>query len=81
MPRINYAYVSSQWANLLYSPVTDLIAAHHLLNAELSYKLDRFKFTLYGTNLTKEYNVSGQSGNNEFFGAPREYGIRITGKF
>jgi iron complex outermembrane receptor protein len=35
----------------------------------------------YGTNLSDETYVSGQFGNNQFYGAPREYGVRASIKF
>jgi iron complex outermembrane receptor protein len=35
----------------------------------------------YGTNLTDKTYVSGQFSNNEFFGAPRQYGVRIGSRF
>jgi iron complex outermembrane receptor protein len=80
-PRIQYSYVGSQWGNLFYSPLSDLINAHHLVSATVTLAFDKFKLEGYGNNLTKEYYVAGQSGNNAFFGAPREFGIRFSGKF
>jgi iron complex outermembrane receptor protein len=80
-PRLNYAYVSSQYTNVLYSPVTDLIAAHGLLSALITFRTGRWQLEAYGTNLTNKEYVSGQMGNNEFFGAPREYGIRASVNF
>jgi iron complex outermembrane receptor protein len=35
----------------------------------------------YGTNLANKKYVSGQSGNNEFYGAPREVGVRVSTRF
>jgi iron complex outermembrane receptor protein len=35
----------------------------------------------YGTNLADKTYVSGQFGNTEFFGAPREYGVRVRKQF
>jgi len=80
-PRIQYSYVGSQWGNLFYIPVTDLINAHHLLSATVTLAFDKFKLEGYANNLTEEYYVAGQSGNNQFYGAPREFGVRFSGKF
>jgi iron complex outermembrane recepter protein len=80
-PRIQYSYVGSQFTNLLYNPVTDRLASHALLSANIAYVTGLLRLELYGTNLTKEYYVSGQTGNNEFYGAPREYGMRLGFKF
>jgi iron complex outermembrane recepter protein len=80
-PRVNYSHVGSQFTSLFYNPVTDRLAAYGLLSALLTYNMGDMKLELYGTNLTKEYYVSGQNGNNEFYGSPREYGVRLGFKF
>ena len=80
-PRINYAYIDSQFTNPLYSPITDLLPSHGLLSAQLTYSLDDWSVEAYGTNLADKEYVSGQFGNNEFYGAPREYGVRASVRF
>jgi iron complex outermembrane recepter protein len=81
-PRVNYSRVGSQYTSLFYNPITDLLPAYGLLSAQISYETaGGLRLELYGTNLTKEYYVSGQNGNNEFYGAPREYGVRLGFKF
>lgn len=81
VPRVNYSYIGSQWAYVTYLPQYDLINARHLVNASITLNWDNFKAELYGTNLTKEYFVTGQSGLNEFRVAPREFGVRLGAKF
>lgn len=76
-PRINYAYVGTQYANIFYSPITDQLKAHGLLSALVTLQLKSSKLEFYGTNLTNTKYVLGQNGTNEFFGAPREYGVRL----
>lgn len=76
-PRVNYAYVGKQFANLFYSPVTDQIESRGLLSALLTYKSASWKVELYGQNLTNKDYVLGIAGSNEFYGAPREYGVRV----
>lgn len=77
-PRLNYGYVGSQWTNLLYSPVTDLLPARGLLSALLKYDHQNWRVELFGTNLADKEYVVGQNGNNELYGAPREYGLRFS---
>ena len=79
-PRINYNYVGSQEANLTYLPQA-LINAHRLLSASVALTWHDYKLEVYGTNLTKEYYETGVSGANEFFGAPREFGVRFQARF
>jgi iron complex outermembrane receptor protein len=81
-PRLNYAYVGSQWASLSYSTITDYLPSRGLLSALLTLQLPYDCYVEgYGTNLTNKTYVSGQFGNNEFFGAPRQYGVRVGTRF
>ncbi len=80
-PRLNYSHVGSQFTSLFYNPVTDRLASHGLLSGQITYATGPLRLEVYGTNLTKEFYVSGQNGNNEFYGSPREYGIRLGFKF
>jgi iron complex outermembrane receptor protein len=77
-PRVNYAYVGPQFTYLGYSPVSDRLGSRGLLSATLTLRLaDHLRIEGYGTNLTNKKYVSGQLTANEFYGAPREYGIRL----
>ncbi|KTF70152.1 TonB-dependent receptor [Sphingomonas sp. HT-1] len=75
-PRINYSYVGPRFTYLAYSPVSDRIAGYGLMSALVTLRSGRFHLEAYGTNLTGERYVSGQFGLREFYGAPREYGLR-----
>jgi iron complex outermembrane recepter protein len=79
-PRINYSSVSSQQAYLTYAP-QDLIGGHSLVSANITLAFKGYKIEAYANNLTKEYYVTGIQGTNNFFGAPREFGIRFGAKF
>ncbi len=80
-PRIAYAYIGSQWAYVTYQPTTDLIAARGLVQGSIALEKDAWKIELYGTNLADKFYVAGQNGKNELYGAPREYGVRVSTKF
>ena len=81
-PRLNYAYVGSQFTSLSYSYLTDYLPSRGLLSALLTLQLPHNTYVEgYGTNLANKVYVSGQFGNNEFFGAPRQYGVRIGSRF
>ena len=80
-PRINYAYVGPRWANLFYNPQLDYLAGRGLLSAQITLRYHDWMIEGYATNLTDKQYVSGQSGNNEFYGAPREFGVRASVTF
>jgi iron complex outermembrane receptor protein len=80
-PRISYSYVGSEWAYITYLPQYDQINAHHLVNIGVAIDWKNYKIDAFVNNLTKEYFVTGQSGLNEFYSAPREFGVRVRAKF
>lgn len=80
-PRVGYSYVGSQWAYPTYQTSTDLIAAHGLVQANVTLEKDDWKIEAYGANLANKFYVAGQSGKNELYGAPREYGVRVSSRF
>jgi iron complex outermembrane receptor protein len=81
-PRLNYAYVGSQYTSLSYSPLTDYLPSRGLISALLTLHLpEAWNVEAYGTNLANKIYVSGQFGNNEFFGPPRQYGMRVNKTF
>ncbi|GAA0316219.1 TonB-dependent receptor [Sphingomonas oligophenolica] len=80
-PRLNYAFVGPRWTNLLYVRATDYLRARGLLSAQLTLKVHDWTIEGYATNLADKVYVSGQSGNNEFYGAPREFGVRVATRF
>lgn len=77
-PRLNWSYLGSQFTSLAYSPATDLLPSRRLLSGMVTLRTgDGLKVELFGTNLTNRRYISGQFGLNEFYGAPREYGVRF----
>lgn len=77
----NVAYVGPQFAYLGYSPLSDRIDGRGLLSALVTLDMGDWQVTAYGTNLTDKNHVSGQFNSNEFYGAPREYGVRVRVAF
>jgi len=62
--------------------VTDLLPARGLLSALLTLRLpSNTVVELFGSNLTDREYASGQMGDNEFYGPPREYGLRVRFDF
>lgn len=81
-PRVNYAYVGPVFTRLFYSPVTDRLEGRGLLSAFFTFEARAWSLQAYGTNLTDKEYVTGQTNEgNQFFGAPREYGLRIRREF
>jgi len=80
-PRLGYAYIGSQWAYPTYQASTDLINARGLWQGSITLEKGTWRGEVYGTNLANKFYVAGQSARNELYGAPREYGVRVTKKF
>ncbi|MCC7194677.1 MAG: TonB-dependent receptor, partial [Gemmatimonadaceae bacterium] len=82
-PRLNYSWIGSRYTYIGYSPLTDLLASYGLWSALLGWERDAWLVQAYGRNLADKDYVSGQASasQNEFYGAPREYGLRIRYAF
>ncbi len=52
-----------------------------MLTALLTLRRANWHVEAYGTNLANKRYVSGQYGLNEFYGAPREFGVRAGLRF
>ncbi len=76
-PRLNYSYIDDQFTYFAYNPESDVIDSYSLVSASVSVANERWHAELYATNLTDEEYVAGQFDLNEFYGAPREYGLRV----
>lgn len=80
-PSVSYAYVGPQWTYIGYSPISDRLPSRGVLGARLGIEKGNLLVEAYGTNLTDDEFVTGQYINNEFYGAPREYGVRVRYDF
>ena len=80
-PRVTYSHVSDRYAYIGYDPVRDRLPAHSLVNANLTAEFNQISVELWATNLLNKDYISGQGGNNEYYGAPREYGLRARVEF
>ena len=79
-PRLDFSYMSSQWTSV-FQNAAESMQARRLLNASVALKIDAWTLTAFGTNLTKQYYVTGQTGFQNFYGAPREFGARANLRF
>ncbi|HWD66894.1 MAG TPA: hypothetical protein VG227_02940, partial [Caulobacteraceae bacterium] len=82
-PRIDFGYVSAQWATLFEVQPEDYLAPRSLFNAQIIY--DRpggWRVTLYATNLFDEHYVAAQVLDNLGVpGPPRQFGVRLFKSF
>jgi len=75
-PRVSYSHLGDRYAYIAYDPVRDLLPAYDLVNANITFALEAVSIDLFATNIFDEEYTTGQAGNNEFYGAPAEYGLR-----
>jgi iron complex outermembrane receptor protein len=80
-PRINYSYIGEQWTTLIQAPLTDRLSSFGLWNTSLTYVNGDWRVEAYGMNIANKTYVAGQLNNNEFFGNPRQVGMRISRSF
>jgi len=80
-PRLDFSYIGGQFTTIFNNPALDRLEVRHLLNAQMTYQLHAWRVSVFGTNLTNQTYVTGQQGNNEFLGPPRQYGVRFGADF
>lgn len=83
---VNLGHVSSQWASLFQNVISgDRLNARNILGGQLTYQSGKSTVTVYGTNLTNQQYVAAHwlasSGNLDFAGPPRQFGIRLAQTF
>ena len=79
-PRMDFSYIGSQFTTV-FNKSLDVLAGRRLMSAQLVYQLHSWQVAIFGTNLTNQTYVTGQQGNNEFLGPPRQYGVRFGTSF
>jgi iron complex outermembrane recepter protein len=86
-PRLDYAYVGSQWATVFENQsFADQFGSRSLLNARLSYDIRKLDLSAYATNLTnKQYTAAQGVGSPVpvllYPGNPRQFGILARLRF
>ena len=81
-PRVNYGYVSDQWATLFENRARgDLVEARGIFNAQLAWQHDDYVLTLYGTNLSDDHYMGALNSGLRFMGPPRQFGVRLLKTF
>jgi len=79
-PRIDYSYVSSQWATP-YQDLGDFLPARNLVNLNMIYAQGPYRVTLYATNATNSHYIVGTNIGLRYAGNPAQYGIRFGRSF
>jgi iron complex outermembrane receptor protein len=70
-PRLDFSHMDSQWTSV-FGNGAERMQARNLLNASVTLARCRWTLTAYGTNLTKQYFITGQTAFQNFWNAPRE---------
>jgi iron complex outermembrane receptor protein len=79
-PRMEFSYVTSEYASIFESPYY-YMGPRRLLGADLAYLRGNYAWTLYGTNLLNAIYLTGNDGTNQYYGPPRQWGMRFDYKF
>ncbi|MDP3491593.1 MAG: TonB-dependent receptor [Hyphomonadaceae bacterium] len=80
-PRVDASHTSEQFGALFANPLLDRLEPLTRVNLGATFGQNDWEAHVFVTNLTDETYVSGRSGDNLFYGAPRQYGVRITRSF
>lgn len=90
-PRVQFSHVSGQWATFYHVTPTDYIGGHDLVDANvLLKKADTgLSAELYVSNLFNKTYIASKSvegafntpGRVQYYGAPRQFGVRVGYSF
>jgi iron complex outermembrane receptor protein len=81
-PRVDYSYTSKQYGSLFQIPTNEM-GVRHILDAYLTYDAGKWETEAYLTNFTNQIYLSGTGGvgGGVYYGAPRQYGVRLRRDF
>jgi iron complex outermembrane receptor protein len=85
-PRVTYSHTDKQYGSIFQEDSYYEMAARNLWGADIVYTAGPWMADLYGTNLANKKYISGYYGaggnlNDVFYGAPRQYGARLSYTF
>ena len=85
-PRVSFSHTDKQYASIFQTDNYYALAARNLWGADLDYSAGPWLVDAYATNLTNETYIAGYYGaggnnNDVFYGAPRQYGLRLNYTF
>lgn len=79
-PRVDVARTGEQFTSIFQNGISRL-RDRTIVNAKLSLDLKNFVIEAYATNLTNLTYPTGRTGNAWFYGAPRQFGARLSFRF
>lgn len=80
-PRVTYSHTGQQWQSIWRDSNYFLMQSRDLLGANLDYEAGPWLVDVYGTNLTNQTYIIGSSNPPTYYGAPRQYGVRLMRTF
>ena len=79
-PRVDYSYVSSQWATP-YQDLGDFLPSRSLVNAEVAYAQGPYRFTVFATTAFDLHYIIATNIGLRYAGDPGQYGVRFERRF
>jgi iron complex outermembrane receptor protein len=80
-PVVSFSHTDKQFASLFQTDNFYLMPARNIWDVSGSYEEGSWLTQVYAKNVTNSVYVSGYSGNTEYYGAPRQIGLRVRKSF
>lgn len=80
-PQLSYNYTSKQYASLFQTDSYWEMGVRNIVNASLQFERDSWLAQVYLNNLTNEIYLGGIGGSAVYYGAPRQFGLRVKRSF
>jgi hypothetical protein len=83
---VSFSHTDKQYGSIFQNDTYWLMQTRNLWGADLLYSSGGWLVDLYGTNLSNKTYISGFYGaggvlNDVFYGAPRQFGLRVQKRF
>jgi len=80
-PKVTLSHTDKQYASIFQADNFYLLPAKTIFNGSLTWEANPWLVQLYVNNFTDKLYVSGYANNLEYYGNPRQMGIRINRTF
>jgi iron complex outermembrane receptor protein len=80
-PVVSFSHTDKQFASLFQNDNFYMMPARNIWDVSGSYEEGSWLTQVYAKNVTNSVYVSGYSGNTEYYGAPRQIGLRVRKSF
>jgi outer membrane receptor protein involved in Fe transport len=78
---LTFSHTDQQYGSIFQFNDYYLMGSRDLINGSLAYEADPWTVQFYANNIANKLYVSGYANNLEYYGNPRQLGVRVQRNF